>query len=217
MKRSFAFAAIAAIVVGAVPQVFGASATSATSIVWTNPDESIQWKTVMSASAPVALDWPAGAASAQLTVSWHGMTLASATVTDTTAREAVIFPTLPATFGDEKVVDVEVKYLDGSDNVLDSASASLGFVTGVGSNPTRCMTETNGWTWQTFDASAVTQIPEDATSLTVDGAAKDFNAPGWWELYRFSVGPHTLVMTTAEGEKVATLSRLSGGMSIIFR
>ena len=54
-------------VVSAFVQAFGASATSATSVVWTKPEESLQWKTVMSASAPVTLNWPAGAVSARLT------------------------------------------------------------------------------------------------------------------------------------------------------
>lgn len=202
-------------VMTAFVQAFGASATSATSVIWTKLDESLPWKTIMSESAPVTLNWPAGAASARLTVSWRGTTLASATVTDTTAREAMVFPSLPAAFEDEKVVDLSVEYLDGSDNVLESASVSLGYVTGVGSNPTRFMTEINGRAWQTIDKSAVTQIPEDATSLTVDGVARDFDAPGWWELYRLGAGLHSLTLVTTGGESAATVFRAGGMLMIV--
>ena len=50
-------------VMSAFAQAFGASATSVKSVVWTKPEESLQWKTVMSTSAPIALNWPDGAGS----------------------------------------------------------------------------------------------------------------------------------------------------------
>ena len=200
-------------VVSAFAQAFGASATSATSVVWTKPEESLQWKTIMSASAPVALDWPKGAVSARLTVSWHGKTLGASTVSDTSAKTTTLpLGTLPSVLEDERIVDVSIEYLNGSDSVLDSASVSLGYVTGVGSGVTRLVTNTNGKPWNRVDKSAVLQIPEDATALTVDGVTQNIGTPpGWWEWSGIASGSHDLELHTVSGNFTAVLQHYSDG------
>jgi len=37
------------------------AAVSNPTVIWSNPDVSLQWKTVMSENLQFALDWPAGA------------------------------------------------------------------------------------------------------------------------------------------------------------
>ncbi len=200
-------------VMSAFAQAFGASATSVTSVVWTKPEESLQWKTIMSTSAPIALNWPDGAASARLTVSWHGTTLGTSTVSDTSAKTATLpLGAFPAVLEDERIVDVSIEYLGGSENVLDSASVRLGYVTGIGSSPTRLVTDANGKPWDCVDKSAVLQIPEDATALTVDGVTQNIGTPpGWWEWSGIASGSHDLELDTASGDYMASLQRYSDG------
>lgn len=190
-----------------------AESSSSPTAVWAKPDESLQWKTIMSASAPVTLNWPVGAASARLTVSWHGKTLGASTVSDTSAKTTTLpLGTLPSVLEDEHIVDVSIEYLNGSDSVLDSASARLGYVTGVGSGVTRLITVASGKPWSNVDKSAVLQIPEDATALTVDRATQNIGTPpGWWEWSGIASGPHDLELDTASGDYMASLQRYSDG------
>ena len=212
-------AAIAASAVGTMPQAFGASATSATSVVWTKPEESLQWKTVMSASAPVTLNWPEGAASARLTVSWHGTVLGASTITDTSAKTTPLpLVAFPSALEDERIVDVSIEYRDRIESLLDSASVRLGCVTGVGSGVTRIVTDTNGKPWNRVGKSAVLQIPEDATALSIDKVAQDIGtSPGWWEWYRIASCEHNLELSKESGDCAATLQRLSGRTIILVR
>ena len=172
----------------------------------------------MSASKPVALDWPAGAASARLTVTANGAVVGSATISDTTATEAAVLPaSLPGEYGEERILVVTVEYLDGSDGVLDTASARLGLVTGVGENATRLIPAASGREWTSVENYAVLPIPEDATALTVDSAAQTFDAPGWWEWRSIRPGNHTLALESDSGDFLAVLKALGSGMAIIFR
>ena len=205
-------------VVSAFVQAFGANATSATSAVWTKPDESLQWKTVMSASAPVTLNWPAGAVSARLTATANGESVGSATVTDTSAKEATVLPaSLPAEYGDERLVDVTVEYLDGSDEVIESAQARLGYVTGIGSNPTRLIPSAAGKSWTGVEKYAVLPIPEETSAFTVDSESQTFDAPGWWEWRRIRPGEHALSLTAGGEDYLASLFGKGGGLILIFR
>ena len=205
-------------VVSAFAQAFGASATSATSVVWTKPEESLQWKTIMSASAPVALDWPTGAASAQLTVEVDGAVVASTNITDTTAREALVIPpTLPAEYAEERVLSLSVVYRNSGDAEITSASARLGWVTGVAGSGTRVITAASGKEWRKVDKYAVLPIPEDTTAFSVDSASQEYNAPGWWEWRRIASGDHALALTAGGEVFLATLTGGGGGFTIIVR
>ena len=205
-------------VVSAFVQAFGASATSATSVVWTKPEESLQWKTVMSASAPVTLNWPAGAVSARLTATANGESVGSATVTDTSVKEATVLPaSLPTEYGDERLVDVTVEYLDGSDEVIESARARLGYVTGIGSNPTRLIPSAAGKGWTVVDKYAVLPIPDETSTFTVDSEAQVYDAPGWWEWRRIRSGEHALSLTAGGKDYLASLMGKGGGFFLIVR
>ena len=193
-------------------------ASSAPTSVWVKPEESLQWKTVMSASAPVTLNWPNGAESARLAVTADGVVVGSATVSDTTAADATVLPaSLPSEYGEERVVEITVEYLNGSDEVLDFASARLGLVTGVAGNGTRLIPAATGKTWTSVEKYAVLPIPEDTTAFTVDSVAQDYEAPGWWEWRRIRSGEHALALT-ADGEEFLAVLRAGGaGFVLIVR
>jgi len=202
-------------VMTAFAQAFGASATSATSVVWTKPEESLQWKTVMSASAPVALDWPVGAASAQLTIEADGAVVVQTNITDTTAREVLVIPpTLPAEYSAERVLVFSIEYRDGGSVPLAEPSVvRLGWVTGVGGNETRVITAASVKEWRKVDKYAVLPIPEGTTAFTVDSAAQDYDAPGWWEWSRIAPGAHSLVLGASGVEQPALL--MAGGVGFM--
>jgi len=214
-KMQMFIPAIAGVAFGVVAECSGAEASSTPTAVWVKPEESLQWKTVMSASAPVALDWPSGAMSASLTVTADGAVVGSSTISDTTATEAPFPASLPSEYGEERVVTVTVEYLDGLDATIETSSARLGLVTGVGGNATRCVTSTSEKAWTTVKNHAVVPIPEDTTALTVDSVAQTFDAPGWWEWSRIGIESHTLVLTTDSGESLATVKGLGSGVILI--
>jgi len=206
-------------VVSVFTQAFGASATSATSVVWTKPDESLQWKTVMSASAPVALCWPEGAVAAQLTIEADGAVVAQTNITDTTAREVqVIPPTLPAECSAERVFVFSIEYRDGgNERLADPSVVRLGWVTGVGGNGTRVITATTGKEWREVDKYAVLPIPEGTSAFTVDSETQVYDAPGWWEWRRIRSGEHTLALTAGGEDYPASLMGKGGGFFLIVR
>lgn len=206
-------------VVSAFVQAFGASATSATSVVWTKPDESLQWKTVMSTSTPVALCWPDGADSAQLTIEADGVVVVQTNITDTTAREVLVIPpTFPAEYSAERVLVFSIEYRDGDSELLAPPSVvRLGWVTGVNGNGTRLIPTASGNAWKRVEKYAVLPIPEDTTALTVDSAAQEYDAPGWWEWRRIASGDHALALIAGGEEFLATLTGHGGGFVLIVR
>ena len=206
-------------VMTAFAQAFGASATSATSVVWTKPDESLQWKTVMSASAPVALCWPEGAVAAQLTIEADGAVVVQTNITDTTAREVLVVPqTLPAEYSAERVLVFSIEYRDGGSEPLATPSVvRLGWVTGVDGNGTRVIPAASGKEWRDVDKYAVLPIPEETSAFTVDSEAQVYDAPGWWEWRRIHSGEHALVLTAGGEDYPASLMGKGGGFFIIVR
>lgn len=205
-------------VISAFAQAFGASATSVTSVVWTKPDESLQWKTVMSTSAPVVLCWPKDAASAQLTIEADGAVVAQTNITDTAAREVLVIPpTLPAEYSAERVLVVSIEYRDSGNTILESASVRLGWVTGVEGNGTRVVTVASGKEWRDVDKYAVLPIPEETSSFSVDSEVPDYDAPGWWEWRCIRPGAHELALTSGGEDFLASLMGKGGGLAIIVR
>ena len=217
-KMRLLIPAIVGIVFGVVAECHGAEASSTPSAVWVKPEESLQWKTVMSAGKPVALDWPTGAVSARLTVTADGAVVGSATISDTTATEASVLPSsLPGEYGSERILVVTVEYLDGGDSIISSDSARLGWVTGIGENVTRLIPAGSGNEWNTVEKYAVVSIPEDTVSLSVDSAAQTFDAPGWWEWRNIRPGNHTLALESDSGDFFAELRAPGLGFTIMVR
>ena len=209
---------LALALLGLAVECRGVEASSDPSAVWVKPDESLQWKTVMSAGKPIALDWPTGATSAQLTVEVDGAVVASTNITDTTAREALVIPpTLPAEYAEERVLSLSVVYRDSGDAEITSASARLGWVTGVAGSGTRVIPAASGKEWTKVAKYAVLPIPEDTTAFSVESASQEYDAPGWWEWRRIASGDHALALTAGGEVFLATLTGGGGGFTIIVR
>lgn len=198
-------------------ECFGASATSAPSVVWTQPEQSLQWKTVMYPSAEVALDWPAGAASARITV--------DDTVTNVTRTSAtsvtwvnVLPASPPADIDDERILDLTVEYLDGGDATITNATASVGYVTGVNGNATRLITDTNSSKWAKAEKDSVVELPEGSSALAFDSAAQTMGEPPcWWGLPSLGSGAHTLSVSFGGETYTASLLPSLIPTSIYFR
>ena len=192
-----------------------AESSSSPTAVWVKPEESLQWKTVMSASAALTLNWPSGATSAQLTIEADGAVIAQTNITDTAAREALVIPApLPE---EERVLDLSITYRDSGDDTLKEETARVGWVTGVDGHPTRLVTAADGKPWTSVEKYAVLPIPEGTTALTVDSAAQDCDAPGWWEWSRIKAGEHSLALTASGEDFLASLMGKGGGFAIIVR
>ena len=222
MKRNttakFGLAAIAVAAFGLVAECHGAEASSTPSAVWVKPEESLQWKTVMSAGKPIALDWPTGAVSAQLTIAVDGKFVVQTNITDTAAREVLIIPsTLPTEYAEERVLSLSVEYRDGGDAEISSATARLGWVTGVNGSGTRLIPAASGKDWTKVEKYAVLPIPEDTTAFSIDSASQEYDAPGWWEWRHIAPGDHALALTAGDDDFLATLTGGGGGLIIIVR
>lgn len=195
-----------------------AESSSSPTAVWVKPEESLQWKTVMSASAALTLNWPSGATSAQLTIEADGAVIAQTNITDTAAREALVIPApLPATYEEERVLDLSITYRDSGDDTLKEETARLGWVTGVNGNPTRIIPAASGRPWTSVEKYAVLPIPEETSAFTVDSEAQVYDAPGWWEWRRIRSGEHALSLTAGGEDYLASLFGKGGGLIIIFR
>ena len=195
-----------------------AESSSSPTAVWVKPEESLQWKTVMSASAALTLNWPSGAASALLTIKTDGVVLVQTNIIDTAAHEALVSPSpLPATYEEERVLDLSITYRDSGDDTLKEETARVGWVTGVDGCPTRLVTAADGKPWTSVEKYAVLPIPEGTTAFTVDSAAQDYDAPGWWEWSRIRSGEHSLSLTASGEDFLASLMGKGGGFAIIVR
>ena len=218
IKIKLLIPAIVGIVFGVVAECHGAEASSTPSAVWVKPEESLQWKTVMSAGKPIALDWPTLAASAQLMIAVDGKLALQTNITDTAAREVLVMPTtLPAEYVEERVLSLSISYRDSGDAEISSATARLGWVTGVAGSGTRVVPTASGKEWREVNKYAVLPIPEDTTAFSVDSASQEYDAPGWWEWRHIAPGDHALALTAGDDDFLATLTGGGGGLIIIVR
>lgn len=194
------------------------TAISTPCVIYANPAASIHWKTMTANPSSLALAWPAGATSATLTVT-KGSASDSLDIADTTLTSVpleVVFP------GDEKsecVVELTLVFKDAQDAVLDTQTARLGLVRGIGTATARCVLDPTIRKWFVVKDSAVVRIPEDATSLTLnDVPVEPLDAPGWWQWQVAENGDCTLAMTTEKGiSQVKLLGRLTGGLILTVR
>lgn len=193
--------------------------TSARTVVWPNPDDSIQWKTLMSNPAALSLDWPDAAVSATLTIGSGVGEAVSHEITDTTLSSYALAVSRPETQKDERVLTLTLVYKDANGGELRRESARVGLVGGVNDAATRCVPDATSRKWKKAEgATAVLPIPADAVSLTVDGKAVDPVDPnGWYFLAGESGATATLTLGTTDGSSSAEVRFGGAGCLIIFR
>ena len=196
-----------------------ADAPSATvnAVTYLDENASVIWRTITSpSSVKIALDWPAGAASAVLTKKIGKGAAQTATLDDTSATSCTLAFETPQSVAAREIVTLSISYLDGKDAEISSQTVKLGLVDGVGNGASVATPLSSGAHWPRFEKHRVVQIPPDATGVELDGVAVDCDIPGWFDL---AAGPgrHTLSCETAEGTSSATVARANGGFVIFVK
>lgn len=193
--------------------------TSARTVVWPNPDDSVQWKTLMDNPAALSLDWPSDAVSATLTIDSGIGKAVSHEITDTTLASYALAVSWPETQKDERVLTLTLIYKDANGAELRKESARVGLVGGVNDAVTRCVPDATSRKWRKAEgATAVLPIPADAVSLTVDGKTVDPVDPnGWYFLSGEPGATATLILGTVGGSAPAEVRFGGAGCLIIFR
>ena len=211
-KRLFAGALAAALATAA-----NAQSVTVNAVTYLDENASIIWRTIASSTPKIALDWPAGAASAVLTTKIGSNAAQSAVIDDTSATSTNVVFTMPTQHADREVVTLSISYRDSSDAELKSKTVRLGLVEGVG-NGASIATTLDGSTsqWRRYETHEVVQIPPDATGVELDGVAVDCDIPGWYDLVT-TAGAHTLACQTAGGTSSATVVRVGGGFVIFIK
>ena len=193
--------------------------TSARTVVWPNPDDSVQWKTLMANPAALSLDWPSDAVSATLTIDSGVGEAVSHEITDTMLVSYALAVSRPVTQKDERVLTLTLVYKDANGGELRRESARVGLVSGVNDAATRCVPDAASRKWKKAEgATAVLPIPADAVSLTVDGKAVDPVDPnGWYFLVGESGATAVLTLGTTGGTSSSEVRFGGAGCIIIFR
>jgi len=186
-------------------------------VVWAEPSRSLQWKTVMSSTAKVSLDWPQGATAAELALDL-GKGASAVQVTDTSLTEYPLALPVPADEQEETVVGLTLTYRGEGGAVIETKTARVGLVRGVNGAPTRCRTDEAKAKWSRVKGCAVLPIPEDATALAVDSVpVSPLDAPGWWLWRDIPLGVRELALTADEGACVREILCVGGGSAIFIR
>ncbi len=164
------------------------------------PDDSLLWKT---AAQPFSVDltWPSGAVSAVVEARDDKGVVATVTVADTAATNAVLPIASPATEADERVLSLTLTFMDSSSATIETRTARVGLVRGVNGDATRLNAAAEGTrAWQRVD-NATTVIPVEGAT-TLDGVAKPELSPPDWLFCRLTSGWHALA-SSVEGDTLA--------------
>ena len=191
----------------------GATTTSA--MVCMNPSATVFWSTVSSPNPLVQLDWPAGATKAVLFV--DGVEAMS--VEDSSVTSCNVPVSMPPDRYSERFVDLSVEYLDSSDSVVGTASASLACVLGANGSTIPFVADSTSRRWSRYRGpSAMLPVPSETVSLAIDDVpVEGLCSPGWHWWRDASYGSHSLLFTLLGDEVPAEVFMGVSGMQIIFR
>jgi len=195
-------------------------ATSERTTIWLNPEDSLQWKTVMANPSAISLDWPVGATSATFTVAPSVGTAASYDITDTSLRTYELWFDMPTTQSGERMLAMTLTYKDeGGQTVGAPQTARIALVSGVMGNATRCVPSETTAKWNVAECETfVVPVPEDAVRLAVRSqAVEPLDARGWACVKR-SPGEASvnLELETAQGTQVS-LVKFRKGLLVLVR
>jgi len=197
------------------------SATSQPAPVWIDCSSSIIWKTATTSAEGISIDWPDGAASAQLCADAHIGSAFVTNITDLTVKEVAFPLSLPTAEDGERVVDLTLSFFDSSSAEIASErrTARVGLVRGVAGSPFRCLPlgEVCAGKWIKAKDHCVIPVSEGMSGLAVDGepiVATD--APGWAFANDMAVGLHTVSAMYGEEPVVAEIKTYAG-IAVIVR
>lgn len=208
----------------AIPSFAGGStASSNPCAVYGMPSASLHWKTAMSDTLPIVLDWPVSAVSATLTVSADGKTVDTIALADRTKDVYSYSVTLPVTTDDERVLNLMLTFANANAAVIEERTASVGLVRGTGdttASVVACGEVSPKWAKRKTKAKGlVLPVPEGATELTIgQSPSVPLDAPGWFWWSVTESGVYNLTMQVGDEQWTADpWVVLSGGFLLLLR
>ena len=215
--------AVAALCAACLCAVSASAAMSGPARMIARPDDSLHWHTYLAGSGGVEWEYPAGAASARLTVSGKG----GITVHVFNRPVAAFVPAAPSEAADEDVVDLALEFFASADAAGDAiagetlTASGIGIVRGVnGAALDFRSSSTEGREWSRVNAkTAVLPVPEDTTALTLDGEpVGPASVPGW-HLWRSIPAGRECTWTLTDGETsyTAVLHSANSGFILFVR
>ena len=188
-----------------------------------DPSSSLFWRTYMTGASGIEWEWPAGAMSAKLTVSGKNGSVEN--IYDTSVSSYV--PVLPATAGDEDVIDLTLTFYASADASGDAIAAEtlsasgMGVIRGANSDELDLRPiSTSNPAWGKVKAkTAVLPILEATTALSLDGSAVAVAAVPGWHLWRGIVAERDYSWA-ADGDDfsyAATLRRANPGFLCVVK
>ena len=188
-----------------------------------DPSSSLLWRTYTTSANGIEWEWPSGAMSAKLTASGKNGSVEH--VYDTSVSSYV--PVLPATAGDEDVIDLTLTFYASADASGDAiasetlSASGMGVIRGANSDELdlRPMSTSNPAWGKVKAKTAVLPIPEATTALSLDGSAVAVAAVPGWHLWRGIVAERDYSWA-ADGDDfsyAATLRRTNPGFLYIVK
>ena len=220
VKLKASLALVCAAALGWVGELPAASSTgrSNSTMVFVDTASHSFWRTAMSSTVRLPIDYPSGAKSATLTVTGAGYSRVYTEITgDTFDLE---LPSAAQT-ANENVYALTLTFNDGTER-----TARLGCVKG-GADASQasacCVLPRDGTKWVRMEEHPVIPIPYGTTRFEVDGVAVDTGledgAQGWAVLGPYATGATASLELVAGGDDwIANLvCRPFGGLLLLFR
>ena len=186
--------------------------------VFLRPETSSFWNTATNNTMTVPIDYPAGAASAELSVRGVGYQCVYKDIT--TAEYAFDLPAAvsPET---ENVYDLTLSFFNAiGEPVAEPRTARLGLIQGLSPDAegtTRCLAPSGSKVWNRVKGQAVLPIPYGMRTITVNGVDTDTGldgAQGWYALGKIEPN-ETVTLSGAAGGVEYAASLLGGGAGLM--
>ena len=186
--------------------------------VFLRPETSSFWNTATNNTMTVPIDYPAGAASAELSVRGVGYQCVYKDIT--TAEYAFDLPAAvsPET---ENVYDLTLSFFNAiGESVAEPRTARLGLIQGLSPDAegtTRCLAPAGSKVWNRVKGQAVLPIPYGMRTITVNGVDTDTGldgAQGWYALGKIEPN-ETVTLSGAAGGVEYAASLLGGGAGLM--
>lgn len=201
----------------------GADGLSNSCVVYAQPTTSLHWKTALSSSLPISIDWPDGATKATLTISSDGEVLDEIILSDRSQMLVQYQVPIPLEPDEERVLLLTLAFTD-DDVMIEERVARIGSVQGVDGYAVPVIANgesSSRWAMhRTHTGTAVVPIPEGGTTLSVTGVGTfDLeDAPGWFELTHLQGGACELQMSVNEAIWLAVpFFKVPGGLMLFIK
>ena len=184
-----------------------------------DPDATCFWRTAETNVLSLAWDWPAGAASATLSVT--GAKVSRSYDFDLSVSNALVKLDYPAERKLENVYTLAMAFKDGSGNVLTdkSLAATLGMVRGVNGRDFRLVGNPADDAWPQAPTCNVLPVEAGVRELLIDKKVCETGlagAAGWYLWADASVGLHEVAVVDASSVLLTASVKVVPGGTIYF-